>query len=165
MHARLSNCLVRHICISQIAVAVLSFDAAAGEPNVPCQWFLDANPGVLSGGYVVVGWNVVSRSCTVAGTQESLTYKVGDHRLLWTASAHYDMWGKWLHNVNTVEQSPATSGWQDRWCSYAGHFGTEFWFGRVHGYHWGKEHGGDWKIAETFTTSCDIGSPAPVQAH
>ncbi len=62
--------------------------------------------------------NVVSRSCIVAGVQESLTYKYGDHRWLWTASAHYDMWGKWLHNVNTVEQSPATNGWQDRWCPY-----------------------------------------------
>lgn len=113
------------------------------------------------GGYVAIGWNVVSRSCLVgAGAQESITYKVGDHRLLWTASAHYDSNGNWLHNVNTIESSPKTGGWQDTWRSYAGHFG-EFWYGQVIGYHWTKMQGADWLLAQTFATDCNIGAEPP----
>ncbi len=164
MGIRFSSRWARSARATAWMLGALSCNAASADVNVPCQLGAGdaARPSsddLLSGGYVVDGWNVVSRSCIVAGAQESLTYKYGDHRWLWTASAHYDMWGKWLHNVNTVEQSPATNGWQDRWCSYAGHFGSEFWFGRVHGYHWVKLNGGDWLLAETFTTSCDIGLP------
>ncbi len=113
------------------------------------------------GGYVVIGWNVVSRSCLAGGgAQESITYKVGDHRWLWTASAHYDAQGNWLHNVNTVESFPKSSGWQDSWRSRAGHFG-EFWYGQVVGYHWTKIEGADWLLAKTFATDCNIGAEPP----
>ena len=85
----------------------------------------------------------VSRSCQPFGAQESVSVYWSacpvffpKTALLWTASAHYDGNGVWLHNVNTVARSPQTRGWETTWRSYAGHFGSEFWSGRVVGYHY-----------------------------
>ncbi len=123
----------------------------------------------------VDGWNAISRSCARAGAQQSITCKPFDHRVLWTASAHYDPSGNWLHNVNTVAQSPATGGWQDTWRSCAGHLGSEFRYGRVVGYHWAKD--GDWihPLAFTEARDCNLGAqaspgasmtpPAPIAAE
>lgn len=106
----------------------------------------------------VDGWNVISRSCAPAGAQQSISYKPFDHRVLWTASAHYDPSGSWLHNVNTVAQSPATAGWQDTWHSCAGHLGSEFWYGRVVGHHWAED--GDWihPLSVTEARDCNLGA-------
>ena len=85
----------------------------------------------------------VSRSCMPFGAQESVSVHWGPcpilfpkRSMLWTASAHYAGNGVWLHNINTVAKSPQTSGWEFTWRSYAGHFASEFWTGRVVGYHY-----------------------------
>jgi hypothetical protein len=88
--------------------------------------------------------------------------------MLWTASAHYDSKGNLLHVINTIATSPGTYGWQDTWRSYAGHFGTEYWYGKVVGYHWAKRLGVDWFMGGTVAFNFNIGNPGwhedPIQS-
>ncbi len=70
----------------------------------------------------------VSRSCLPVGAQESITVDWTFRQdLYWTASAHYK---------NGILQHIPNSGWSPTWRSYAGHLGSEFWYGAVVGYHW-----------------------------
>lgn len=108
------------------------------------------------------GWKVVSRSCAPAGTQESITYKPFAHRWLWTASVHYDAQGNFLHTVNTVVASPKTDGWQDTWRSWAGHFASEFWYGKVIGSHWAFADGVRYPLRYTEAVDCNIGAERPL---
>lgn len=126
-------------------------------------WAVLALAPAWAGEARVEGWNLVSRSCGRCGSQESITYKFFDHRVLWTASAHYDANGNWLHNVNTAAKAPATGGWEDTWRSYAGHLGSEFWYGRVVGYHWAYDAGVVHPLRSTEARDCNLGvhrSPA-----
>jgi hypothetical protein len=71
---------------------------------------------------------IVSRSCLGAGAQESITVDwTLANNWYWTASEHYRN-GALLHTPN--------SGWSNTWRSYAGHLGSEFWYGFVAGHHW-----------------------------
>ena len=108
------------------------------------------------------GWRVVSRSCAPAGTQESITYKPFDHRWLWTASLHYDAKGNFLHTVNTIAAAPKTNGWQDTWRSWAGHFASEFWYGKVIGSHWAFDKGVPHALWYTEARDCNIGAERPL---
>ncbi|WP_141111242.1 hypothetical protein [Chromobacterium haemolyticum] len=77
---------------------------------------------------------IVSRSCAPFGAQESISVDwSGRSYSLWTASSHYRN-GTWIHNTNT--RVYGGDGWQDTWRSYAGHFGSEFWYGSVVGHHY-----------------------------
>ena len=106
----------------------------------------------------------VSRSCAPFGAQESVSVYWSacpvffpKTALLWTASAHYDANGVWLHNINTVARSPKTNGWEITWRSYAGHFGSEFWTGRVVGYHYIKdEYGIERFIENSEARDCNL---------
>ena len=84
---------------------------------------------------------IVSRSCAPVGAQESISvdWSFNSH-LLWTASQHYKD-GAFLHTINTTSNSGSTGGWEYTWRSYAGHFGSEFWYGMVIGHHY-KRNGG-----------------------
>ncbi|WP_124382788.1 hypothetical protein [Ralstonia sp. SET104] len=99
---------------------------------------------------------VVSRSCLPAGAQESITVDWGfkPHQL-WTASEHHRN-GAFLHVVNTVSTSPNTGGWQNTWRSYAGHLGSEFWYGTVIGYHWGNSGGAFFLHGITTASDCNL---------
>ena len=99
---------------------------------------------------------IVSRSCLPAGAQESVTVDWGfKPYLLWTASAHYRN-GTFLHTINTVSSSPSTGGWQNTWRSYAGHLGSEFWYGKVIGYHWGNSRGAFFLYGTTVASDCNL---------
>lgn len=98
----------------------------------------------------------VSRSCLAAGAQESISVDWGfNPYLLWTASEHYRN-GAWIHTINTVVSSPDTNGWQYTWRSYAGHFGTEFWYGQVVGWHWGNSGGLYLFYGNSTATDCNL---------
>ncbi|WP_247537609.1 hypothetical protein [Ralstonia pseudosolanacearum] len=99
---------------------------------------------------------IVSRSCLPAGAQESITVDWGfQPHQLWTASEHHRN-GAFLHVVNTVSSSPDTGGWQNTWRSYAGHLGSEFWYGTVIGYHWGNSGGAFFMYGTTTSTDCNL---------
>jgi hypothetical protein len=71
---------------------------------------------------------IVSRSCLAAGAQESVAVDWNFNSYwLWTASYHYRD-GQLIHGVDGI--------WENTWRSYAGHLGTEFWYGRVVGSHY-----------------------------
>lgn len=98
----------------------------------------------------------VSRSCLPVGAQESVSVRWDFSRQqLWTASSHYRN-GVWLHNTNTVERSPGTFGWENTWRSYAGHLGTEFWYGEVIGSHWANEYGIPRLIEHSYANDCNL---------
>jgi hypothetical protein len=99
---------------------------------------------------------IVSRSCAPFGAQESITvdWHFSPH-YLWTASIHYRN-GFLLHTVNS--SGDGNGGWSYDWRSYAGHFGTEFWYGMVIGQHYeyrggfvsflGNSRAGDCNLSE-----------------
>lgn len=97
----------------------------------------------------------VSRSCLAAGAQESITV---DWRFnpywLWTASSHYRN-GVILHTINTT-RGGVTSGWDYTWRSYAGHLGTEFWYGTVIGYHYSSYQGFITSLGTTTASNCNL---------
>lgn len=98
----------------------------------------------------------VSRSCLAAGAQESISVDWGfKPYLLWTASEHYRN-GAWLHTTNTIARSPDTNGWQYTWRSYSGHFGAEFWYGQVVGFHWGNSGGIYLFYGNSTATDCNL---------
>jgi hypothetical protein len=80
----------------------------------------------------------VSRSCLPAGAQESITVDWGFVPWwTWTASYHYRN-GVLLHSVISQQtlQWGGTSEWVWSWRGYAGHLGTEYWYGHVVGSHY-----------------------------
>jgi hypothetical protein len=99
---------------------------------------------------------IVSRSCLPAGAQESITVDWGfNYYWLWTASSHYRN-GAWLHNVNTTSNAGSTGGWEYTWRSYAGHLGTEYWYGQVTGYHYKKIGGVVSFMGNSWATDCNL---------
>lgn len=113
---------------------------------------------------LVVGWSqpaaalgVVSRSCLAFGAQESISVDWGFKSYwLWTASQHYRN-GTLLHTINTAGNGPVENGWQKTWRSYAGHFGSEFWYGTVIGHHWRAEDGFISFLGNSTATDCNLG--------
>ncbi|MCU7937527.1 MAG: hypothetical protein KZQ99_22165 [Candidatus Thiodiazotropha sp. (ex Dulcina madagascariensis)] len=97
----------------------------------------------------------VSRSCAPFGAQESVTvdWTFQPHSL-WTASQHFKN-GSFLHTINTTSNSSSTGGWEYTWRSYAGHFGTEFWYGAVIGHHY-KRNGLVSFLGNTSATDCNL---------
>ena len=82
---------------------------------------------------------IVSRSCAPLGAQESVTVDWTFKKyMLWTASTHYRN-GMFMHTTNTVGKG--VNGWEYTWRSYAGHFGTEYYYGLVVGNHYGNDRG------------------------
>lgn len=102
---------------------------------------------------------VVSRSCVGFGAQESITVDWGfKSYMLWTASSHYRN-GAFLHNVNTQKIGPNgawTNGWELTWRSYAGHFGSEFWYGQVIGHHYRNDSGWITFLGNSTATDCNL---------
>lgn len=99
---------------------------------------------------------IVSRSCLAAGAQESISVDWGfTPHWLWTASQHYRN-GAFLHTINTVSKSPSTNGWEYTWRSYAGHFGSEFWYGTVVGHHWRSNYGLYTFMGNSTATDCNL---------
>lgn len=103
----------------------------------------------------------VSRSCAGAGAQESISVDWGfKNYLLWTASEHYRNSVK-LHTINTVKVdangNPITDGWELTWRSYAGHLGSEFWYGVVVGHHYKNEAGIVSFLGNSIATDCNLG--------
>jgi len=97
----------------------------------------------------------VSRSCLAAGAQESITVDWGfNSYLLWTASSHYRN-GVFLHTVNTT-RGGTTNGWDYTWRSYAGHLGSEFWYGSVIGYHYRNDSGWITFLGNTTASDCNL---------
>jgi hypothetical protein len=98
---------------------------------------------------------IVSRSCLAAGAQESISvdwaYK---SYTLWTASEHYRN-GALIHTVNTTKGG-TTNGWEYTWRSYAGHLGSEFWYGKVIGYHWRSAGGLILFLGNSVATDCNL---------
>lgn len=100
---------------------------------------------------------VVSRSCLAAGAQESITVDWGFNQfVLWTASSHYRD-GVFLHTTNTTKGG-TTNGWDLTWRSYAGHFGTEFWYGSVIGHHYRNDSGWITFLGNSTATDCNLGN-------
>jgi len=101
------------------------------------------------------GIGKVSRSCAPFGAQESITvdWTFTPHQF-WTASSHYKD-GAFLHTTNTVNNAGAIGGWENTWRSYAGHFGSEFWYGTVIGYHY-KRLGLVSFLGNTVATDCNL---------
>lgn len=98
---------------------------------------------------------VVSRSCLAAGAQESITVDWSfKSSMLWTASEHYRN-GAFLHTINTTRNG-TTSGWENTWRSYAGHLGSEFWYGRVVGYHWKSDGGFIRFLGNSTAVDCNL---------
>lgn len=96
----------------------------------------------------------VSRSCAPFGAQESISVDWGlKNYWLWTASSHYRN-GIFLHNTNTV--SKGNNGWEFTWRSYAGHFRSEFYYGRVVGHHWGNDRGWFIFYGNTEAVDCNL---------
>lgn len=60
-----------------------------------------------------------------------------------------------LHTVNTT-RGGTTSGWEDTWRSYAGHLGTEYWYGRVVGYHWRNNGGLFIFLGNSIAVDCNL---------
>ena len=102
----------------------------------------------LAPGLVIAAPGIVSRSCLPAGAQESITvdwtFTVDRY---WTASEHYRN-GVLLHVPN--------SGWSVTWRSYAGHLGTEYWYGYVAGWHWKWNGGKGYFLGLSTATDCNL---------
>lgn len=91
---------------------------------------------------------IVSRSCLAAGAQESITVDWGFNSYwLWTASYHYRN-GQQLHSVQGT--------WEYTWRSYAGHLGTEFWYGEVVGSHYQYINGQERNLGVSRATDCNL---------
>ncbi len=92
------------------------------------------------------GW--VSRSCAPVGAQESITVDwTYQSNRYWTSSNHY-RGGVLLHSL--------WSGWQVTWRSYAGHFGSEFWYGTVVGYHWTADYSKVRMLGVSQAVDCNL---------
>jgi hypothetical protein len=99
---------------------------------------------------------IVSRSCAAAGAQESISVDWGlVPHTLWTASSHYRN-GAFLHTINTVSNTGATAGWENTWRSYAGHLGSEFWYGSVLGYHYQRNGGLVLFLGNSTASDCNL---------
>ncbi|HWW06520.1 hypothetical protein [Collimonas sp.] len=99
---------------------------------------------------------IVSRSCAPAGAQESISVDWGFKKnLLWTASSHYRN-GAILHTTNTVNNAGSQNGWEYTWRSYAGHFGSEFWYGSVVGHHWRNDSGFISFLGNSYASDCNL---------
>lgn len=112
--------------------------------------------GIVLFGLLLTSWageaapGRVSRSCAPLGAQESITVDwTFASRWYWTASQHYRN-GILLHVPN--------SGWANTWRSYAGHFGSEFWYGFVQGFHydWDPRWGGRF-LGGSIASDCNLG--------
>lgn len=120
--------------------------------------------GIVLSAYMMSDANalgVVSRSCLPAGAQESITVDWGFKKyMLWTASGHYRD-GVLLHNINTQALLPngqMSNGWYLTWRSYAGHLGTEYWYGAVLGYHYKNDSGFISFLGFSTAKDCNIGN-------
>ena len=99
---------------------------------------------------------IVSRSCAAVGAQESISVDWSFQKFtLWTASTHYRA-GVLLHTINSVATNPAQNGWEHTWRSYAGHIGSEFFYGTVIGSHWKSDSGLFSMIGESTATDCNL---------
>jgi hypothetical protein len=99
---------------------------------------------------------IVSRSCAPFGAQDSITVDWGfTPYLLWTASQHFRN-GAFLHTVNTTSNAGSTGGWEYTWRSYAGHFGTEFYYGTVIGHHYKRNGGLVSFMGNSHATDCNL---------
>jgi hypothetical protein len=99
---------------------------------------------------------IVSRSCLLAGAQESISVDWSfTPYLLWTASTHFYN-GAFLHTINTVASAPDSGGWEYTWRSYAGHLLTEFWYGEVIGDHWRNDYGLYSYLGQSFAYDCNL---------
>lgn len=91
----------------------------------------------------------VSRSCAPFGAQESVTVDwLFQRHTLWTSSSHYRN-GIFLHTTTS-------NGWESTWRSYAGHLGSEFWYGRVIGAHYISERGVISFLGNSYATDCNL---------
>lgn len=98
---------------------------------------------------------IVSRSCAAFGAQESISVDWGFNKFtLWTASSHYRN-GAFLHTVNTTKGG-TTNGWEYTWRSYAGHFGSEYWYGSVVGHHYRSDQGWFIFLGNSTATDCNL---------
>lgn len=98
---------------------------------------------------------IVSRSCLAAGAQESISVDWGFNKfLLWTATSHYKD-GVLLHTINTT-RGGTVDGWELTWRSYAGHLGSEFWYGSVIGHHWKSDSGFISFLGNSTAVDCNL---------
>jgi hypothetical protein len=98
---------------------------------------------------------IVSRSCATFGAQESISVDWGFNKFtLWTASSHYRN-GAFLHTTNTTKNG-TTNGWEYTWRSYAGHFGSEYWYGAVVGHHCRSDRGWFIFLGNSTATDCNL---------
>lgn len=96
----------------------------------------------------------VSRSCAAAGAQESISVDWGGTpHWFWTVSQHYNNSGQFLHEVRTIGRG---DGWDYTWRSYAGHLASEFYYGRVDGFHWVFENGINRNFQNTRAYDCNL---------
>jgi len=97
---------------------------------------------------------IVSRSCAPVGAQESVTvdWHFRPH-YLWTTSTHYRN-GVFLHTAGAADEGgPA---WHLGWRAYAGHFGSDFWYGRVIGRHYAYRAGMVSFLGTSQATDCNL---------
>lgn len=97
---------------------------------------------------------IVSRSCGPVGAQESVTvdWHFRPHYLK-TFSIHYRN-GGFLHTASSADDGGAQ--WRLGWRSYAGHFGSEFWHGKVIGQHYAYRSGVISYLGNSYASNCNL---------